>query len=108
MAETMELAEPAPLCIENIKGQAQMGWTPLGLCEKHTLKHDWEVWNNVGDAVPMDGLTCPEIRLSVILEGRLICLPELRKLPQSGNLSILEKYLRHDAGQSLPHDGTNH
>ena len=26
-AEAVELAEPAPLCIENSKGQAQVGWT---------------------------------------------------------------------------------
>ena len=41
----MELAEPAPLGTENLKGQAQVGWTLTGLCQTQILKHAWEEWN---------------------------------------------------------------
>ena len=47
----MEWTEPAPLCIENLKRQAQEGWTLIRLCQKQTFKHYWKVPNNMWAAV---------------------------------------------------------
>ena len=54
--EAIELAGPAPLCTENFKEQAQVVWTLIGLCQKHALKHYWEVQNNTWAAVPTGAL----------------------------------------------------
>ena len=53
-AEAMELAGPAPPCIVNPEGQAQVGWTPTGLCQTQTqiLEHLWKTQNEVWAAVP--------------------------------------------------------
>ena len=51
MDEAMELTGPALLYIENLNGKAQVGWTLIGPCQKHTLKHYWEAWNNTWAAV---------------------------------------------------------
>ena len=51
----MELAGPAPLCIENPKGQAQAK-DKTGLCQTQTLEHSWEVQNEVWAAVPTGAL----------------------------------------------------
>ena len=89
MAETMELAGPAPLCLENLKGQAQVGWTLTDLFQTETLKHFWEVWNDAWSAVPTGDLwvygshgwpTCLEIGLDIVLGDGPICLLEFRKL----------------------------
>ena len=50
------MAGPAPLCIKNLQGQAQVGWTPIGVCRKHTLNHSWEVQNKAWAAVPTGAL----------------------------------------------------
>ena len=55
-AEAVELAGPASLSIENLRGQAQVGWTLIGLCQKHVLKHDWGVKNNAWAVVPTGAL----------------------------------------------------
>ena len=55
-ADAMELAGPAPLCIENHEGQAQVGWILTGLCQTQTLKHFWKAWNDVWCAVPTGAL----------------------------------------------------
>ena len=54
-AEAMGLAGPAPLCTEKLKGQAQVGWTPTGLCQTQALKHAWEAWDDAWAAVPTGG-----------------------------------------------------
>ena len=55
-AEAMELAGPAPPCIVNPEGQAQVGWTPTGLCQTQTTKHAWVAWNDAWAAVPTGAL----------------------------------------------------
>ena len=52
----MELGGPALLCIENLKGQPQVVWTPIGLCQTQTLEHSWEVQNEVWAAGPTGAL----------------------------------------------------
>ena len=55
--EALELAGLAPLCIENPKGRAQVGWTPTGLCQIQTLKHVWEAQTDAWAAV-LTGALC--------------------------------------------------
>ena len=91
MAGAVELAGPALLCIENLKGHGQVGWTPTGLCQTQTLKYSWEAWNDVWAGVPtgvlwcmayMDGLTCPKLnRLLYLGMALFACL----SLENSGN-----------------------
>ena len=50
-AEAVDLAEPAPLCIENCKRQAQVGCTLTNLCQTHILGHCWKVQNDAWAAV---------------------------------------------------------
>ena len=89
MAEAVELSGPAPLCIKNLKGQVQVGWTPTGLCQKHTLKHSWEAQNNEWTAIPTGAfwvcgshgcLYLPRNWTGRCTWGGLICLPQFRKL----------------------------
>ena len=47
----MEFAGLAPLCIENLKGQAQVGWAPTDLSQTQTLKYSWEAWNEFWAAI---------------------------------------------------------
>ena len=85
----MELGGPALLCIENLKGQPQVVWTPIGLCQTQTLKHSWEVRNEAWAALEpsgcvayMGGCTCPEIGLAIVPGDGPLCLLEFRKLWQ--------------------------
>ena len=57
-AEAVELAGPDPLCIQSLKGQPQVGWTPTGLCQTQTqiLEHLWKTQNEVWAAVPIEAL----------------------------------------------------
>ena len=54
-AEAVELAGPAPLCIENPKGQAQAK-DKTGLCQTQTLEHSWEAQDDAWAAVPPGAL----------------------------------------------------
>ena len=89
MAESMDLAEPAPLCIENFKGQAQAGWTTTGLGWKHTLSITGRRRITRGLQFPlgpsgcmanMGDLTCLEIGLAIVPGGGLMCLSKFIKL----------------------------
>ena len=58
-AEAMELAGPAPLCIENSEGHAQIGWILTDLtqtCQTQTLEHFWGAWDDAWAAVPIGAL----------------------------------------------------
>ena len=87
----MELAGPAPLCIENPKGQAQAK-DKTGLCLTQTLEHSWEAQDDAWAAVPPGALWvcvshgwpyCLGTGLAVALENGPICLLEFRKLLQT-------------------------
>ena len=51
-SEAMELTGPAPLCIENPKGQAQVGWTLDRSVSCPYSGHCCEVQNGARAAVP--------------------------------------------------------
>ena len=68
-AEAVELAGPAPLCIENPKGQAQVGWALTGLCQTWTLKHDWKAWADVWAVFPTGALWVCGTHVWIYLPG---------------------------------------
>ena len=83
-AKAMELAGPAPLCIENSKAQAQVGWTLIGQCQTHILGHPGRHRIVHGLLFPlgpsewvahMSGLTCMEIGLAIVpRDGLITCV----------------------------------
>ena len=52
----MELAGPAPLCIETPKDRPRRDGLLTGLCQTHILGHCWEAHNGVWTTVPIGSL----------------------------------------------------